>query len=460
MTCVEVSGKIPFGSLRSRVEDTRLSASSRVDPYWDDLWSAGSQFHWSDVSALRAQERAGLAWLPHRMRLSDSEVEDVLRSFRYERLSALAVIDSWRTLTGELLAGFTGCARFLNPDDRVLSALFHAGVLELGAYATPFGMSESARRRLGLFRPAKGQAFERRIAPMLTDTELVFATGGYPWMSSGTYDRHNMLNAELALRVGEWLPNVGTVLGEKHALYSLVSSSVVPGVVREHVESNIAQRRADSVIVRADGLRVAVELTANPSPVLAKKVAHWCGVLNSSPLGESGLMVVFVSASNRQKVSGDIDRKIRHIIAREASRFPVEVRSRIGWVHWADWFPGRGFVSPEFMGLTVASPSGRGSDVWECVRVLDPEDFVFEPRDVAGARSVVRASTLVGSVPFMVRERIRRAEPEASVRMRTRVPVADALRADRAREVVPFGVSPSSDSSISVPPLLSVPERV
>ena len=102
-----------------------------------------------------------------------------------------------------------------------------------------------------------------------------------------------MLMAELALRVAQ-ICDVGGVAGERVASVPVLAfDSVGMGRPSWCARSSSC---ADAVLVRRDGVRVAVELTASATPNLDAKTARWARTLASSPFDRSGLVVVFVEA--------------------------------------------------------------------------------------------------------------------------------------------------------------------
>ncbi len=72
------------------------------------------------------------------------------------------------------------------------------------------------------------------------------------------HSRHNALTVELALRLAEYA-QVGTVLGERVGTIDLLAG---PGISRDIYDAD--GRSADAVIVRPDGLRIAIETPPPP----------------------------------------------------------------------------------------------------------------------------------------------------------------------------------------------------
>ena len=55
-----------------------------------------------------------------------------------------------------------------------------------------------------MYRPAHTKVFDTVLSPRLTFPEWVAVTGGQPWSSASQFDRHNLLAAELGLRLLEY----------------------------------------------------------------------------------------------------------------------------------------------------------------------------------------------------------------------------------------------------------------
>ena len=140
------------------------------------------------------------------------------------------------------------------------------------------------------YRPSDSKACNRLIAPALTWPERLPATAGYEWSAGGQHDRHNELAAELALRAAEHEPIEG-VLGEKLSTVHLLAGS---GLNKPVNRAN--NRRADGVLIRPDGLRIVLELTATPSKSLKEKVRTRAKLLTERPSKTSGIVIVFVAA--------------------------------------------------------------------------------------------------------------------------------------------------------------------
>jgi hypothetical protein len=164
-----------------------------------------------------------------------------------------------------------------------------------------------------------------------------------------------LLSAEFGLRVAEYLP-VGTVMGEKMSSYDLLAGS---GIGRQVLKTGAA-KRADLTIVREDGLRIAVEITATVSDHFDSKVRSWAKLLAETPLKDSGLVVLFVAAESPGKIKANTDAsatsirgRIHSAILKALKEFPGtsydRIASRIGVATWREYFPKKHYASDRFM---------------------------------------------------------------------------------------------------------------
>lgn len=379
-----------------------------MDPFWDGVWTNGSSALWVSDELAARQVASGLGVMPARLSMGRDEALTVLASNRTRgaRLAALGAVDQWRTLSQEQLAALTGWPSLASPESVVLKAAFTMGVLDVGEFANPLRRGDAAQRAR-LVRPSRSLAFVEHVEPNMSWQEWVSVTGGLPWDFRRQFDRHNVLSTELGLRVAEFC-EVGTVLGEKLSTVDLLSWS---GLGRDGVCPD--RRAADLTVVRADGLRIAVEVTASAGKDFAGKVRRWAQALSSTSLASSGLVVLFVEAappgnearasSRQRRVIEDVIKQVAKVVMEFPGTAQDRVASRIGVVRWEDWFPGGHQVNPGFMSLDAVRPTGPPGSRWEPVSFLDPFDLPFDPHDPVAMTAVLRNASMLLGVPHWLR---------------------------------------------------------
>lgn len=383
-----------------------VATHNRLDPYWDALWVPGSQAAWATGSMERARLAYGAGPVHSRHHMPTAEAMSLLTSNhgRAARLAGWSVVDSWRTVSAEQMAAFTGSAPLLDPRNANIAASFSVDLIDFGTYSHP-SRRQPGRNRGILYRPSSSDAFDKLITPTLTYPEWLSVTGGLPWSAGGQYDRHNMLAAELALRAAEYLP-VGAVLGEKFASVDLLAGT---GIGRAPVK-NADNRRADGVIVRPDGMRIAYEITATASTAFENKVRRWAKIISERPLETSGLTILFLAAPHpdRTEAGRDPRKEIYRSLTKVLNEFPGtgpdSPAARIGVATWDEWFPARHELSESFFTLTAdfALGTGRGAQKWVPRELLGAYDFT--PWQTFDAAAIVENAPLIAASPHWLRK--------------------------------------------------------
>ncbi len=355
-------------SIRSRCPHPEVACPARLDVFWDGLWSRSSNLAWMTAATVDAQQAAGLVKLPHRLSTPPADaVRQVTRHGKGwgERLRVLAAVDMWRTLSAEQVAAVTGDLRVLDVERSVIAAPFRAGLIDIGTFDSPARVSRLPKPRTTVYRPARTKVFDTVLGPRLTFPEWVAVTGGQPWSATSQFDRHNLLAAELGLRLLEYA-DVATVLGEKLSSLELLAGSGL-GTTLPHADN----RAADLTVIRPDGLRVAVELTAGATGRFRTKVERWCRLLAEQPVQESGLMVLFVVADPVERHGGG-GKTCRNTVATIIKQFVNQhpgwagnrVAERIGITDWQELFPARHRLAQHFFDLRCLVPAGPPDRPW------------------------------------------------------------------------------------------------
>lgn len=389
----------------SSCPDDDLAMHNRIDPYWDPLWAPGSTSLWATGNLVRARKEQGLGRTRVRKVMPDEDAMRVLTSNRgrTERHAAWGVLQSWRTASAEQLAALSGSRYFLDPCYSQIDASFALGIVDVGLFAN-YAAPSAGVNRYSLYRPSNTDSFDKLIEPTLTGPELLSITAGQPWSGGGQYDRHNVLALELALRACEYLP-IGAILGEQLSSVDLLAGS---GLGKKLPKAD--NRRADATIIREDGMRIVLELTATASASFESKVRRWAELIAARPLETSGLTVLFIAAPHPDRprhTSSDPRHAIYKTIAQVLKEFSGRGRdspaARIGVAHWETWFPDRHLMSESFLNLEAdfAINDATGPERWATRGMLT--DYAFEPWHTFHATAVLENSKLLAATPHWMR---------------------------------------------------------
>ena len=299
----------------------------------------------------------------------------------------------WRTATVEQVASFVGSDKIALPRSVDRDVLWASGLVQRGQFIS--GMPRTSLPRL--LRVSNTNDIDLLLS-MLSYRDRIGVTAGQPWRWGSQHDRHNLLAAELGLRVAEYT-QAAAVFGEQLGFASLLNPA---GNLRA------SGRAADMVIIRGDGLRIAVEMTANATDNVGSKIQRWVDVLTADRTG--GLAVMFVEMPHPDRAE-HVNRKLERQIVEATATMgaaAANVPARMMVARWQDWFPGYHQASSAFLSLSALRPTGRraGKDrnasVWEPVSVLDPFDLLFE-RPYPDAVSVLDNQQLLYGVPYWMR---------------------------------------------------------
>lgn len=384
-----------LSDLPSRCPDPELRADKRMDPYWAPLWNVGSTAVWLSRTNAERMVAAGVA-TPNALELSRTVEEATLQlahgTHRNARLAALAALAMWRTATDQQVASIIGSPNIALRTSVDRDVLWGSGLVQRGQF-----MSGMPRARLPRLLRVSNTNNIDLLASMLSYRDLIGVTSGQPWRWGSQHDRHNLLATELALRVAEFT-NVAGVFGEQLGFAALL-----------HPEggAKLSGRAADTVMVRGDGMRIAVEMTASATDNMVSKIARWVDVLTSDK--SRGLAVMFVEMPHpdRDEVNRELERQIVKATDTTSSAL-ANVQGRMMVARWQEWFPGYHQASDSFLSLSAHRPTGRRSgkdrldSVWEPVSLLDPFDLVFEhPRD--DSLAILENQNLLYGIPYWLR---------------------------------------------------------
>lgn len=334
----------------------------RSDPYYSEMFPHGASAAWDTIEAVRRRAESTSFRAPDQ--LMD---RDVARRFvaegpsRSQRMALLSILDSWGTATAEQVVALTGHRSLLDVSSKQYMSLFSSGLLDLGKAMRAFGdVRNHPRDALIRHRAPRGQV--RRIAgEEWTSAEYLQVDYGVNFQPpmGGRVDRHNVLGLELALRCAEAHEDTSMIFGEKWAS----GDSFLPKT-RKKVGFNRRSEqypvRGDGTIVLRNGLRVVFELTSRFNETIQRKLQRWARFFAQHPLSESGVVVVFVTASPARDRNRSIDAshnelrtQIKAALRRYSGRDRDSPSARIGMMKWTDLFPAPHEVSDQFESLAA-----------------------------------------------------------------------------------------------------------
>ncbi|RYC03331.1 hypothetical protein [Nocardioides zhouii] len=367
-----------------------LSAVGREDPMHETPWCGGSAATWiRRTKADVEHERSRTAYPPGTIRDKD-EARDLVADHAATSAAAIGALAVHATLSVEQIAAFVG----IEAADLIASGLLQA-LWSMGA--AKFGHVTSTWDRCWertLWTIDDKEVIATHVLPLLSRAEELAMTAGQDIHVSQGHDRHALLAAELALRIAEYT-SVGTVLGER--LSDLTS-----------LFGNHTTRRGDLIAVRADGLRIVLEVVAHDNQKFGEKVDFWAEQLATPGRGHGMTMVVFVVAADPK---GDASRargltgRVSAAIVKARVKHGADWRGhdRMGMVSWSDWFPAAGEMSQAFSSLLVRFPESRPT----YASVLDAEVVpCAHPRDREYV-AVIENASLLAQTPAWLRSRDR-----------------------------------------------------
>lgn len=283
--------------------------------------------------------------------------------------STLAALNGWKHLTSKQIATFASVPQ--GSTGHALKPAFDAGLVEKGR----FDMREIRWRAPYLWRIRPGPELREFLAGLDVEQRSAITLGrkaGPP----RPHVRHDVITSELALRLAE------TVRG-CHGIFP--EAIVDAGRLLGRPDAGFSP---DLVLVRSDGLRIAIEVTLNAKrSELESKMRRWGRLLGPHSWHDTGVVVVFFNAAADQ--TGVATRLRRaHQIALSASGLATDgisathdqvlnARSQIHVAAWRDWFPLPWEIAEE--GAQMVTRFSRDGENWSRVSVADPGALPFRP---------------------------------------------------------------------------------
>jgi hypothetical protein len=379
------------------------------------MWRTGSTGDWYSAADFRGLRDEGFVKAPDWLAMAETDAtERVLASRNREAvLRVLAALDQWRTMTVQQIEALTDLAGLTAGNRSLVSAMWNAGMVDICEMGSTFKAGERHRDAL-LLRPARAGAALDAFEARLSYPEWVSATAGLGFDADRQFARHNIMATELGLRVAEF-GQAATVLGEKLSSMSLLAYSGVG----DKVPSTGASRGSDLTLVRGDGLRIAVEMTASLSggyTGFSGKVERLVRILASRPHEVTGLSVLFVVAPRKEASTDprDVLDAVKRLVQKAVHTYPGTAAdptaARVGVASWTGLFPAAHSAVRDFGKLPYERPTGPGyrgdlddDRVWEKAYFLDPASTPFTARDRDALTAVVGNAAGLRGVPHMLR---------------------------------------------------------
>lgn len=296
----------------------------------------------------------------------------------------VAALAGWHQLSSKQLSAIVGYP--FTKLSKILKPLFELGIVERGHYPKEqVFLHTNYLHRLRIDKPL------RTFLGLLDDETRYSVTIGIPPVPAGAAVRHDLLAAELAVRALELIPGVVAVFPES------VSS---PSLLLRHLGRKETWR-GDLTLLRADGLRIVIEITRARHPGdIEFKMRRWGRLLMNHHWHDTGLIVVFVNAAvpnsgglaaieSEHRIQAHLLRRIyTRALSQESlssdgcramGRHLELAQAQIHLASWMDWFPAPGLVSGSFPSLpTVFKVADQP---WSRRGLSDPNGFWdFSPR--------------------------------------------------------------------------------
>lgn len=398
---------VPLAELKSIAFEEMHRSSNRLDPFWSGMAGGSLVASWESREAAVALADAKGEDCPRELLTPADEARGTLRRRSPEGFDALAAITMWRTLSIEQLAAFGGWDGPLSPDGRpstvwyglprFVRRLWVADLVDRGS------IRSQSTTLPTLWRPSV-RSPARNWVDGLDFDDWVRLTGGGSWTPGGRQgDLHNMLTAELALRLAEHT-DVATVLGESLCGFDSMMPDRFAGTRKRTAAG-------DMVAVREDGLRIVFETTVRQSRSgVRAKVRRWVNLLTSAEFEDSGIVVCFLEAMPPEMTGTEVTTYLREEIQKELAHRPesvhFRVQERMSVAKWRWWFPDTHAASAGFSDLLAFRPTGSGDDLWEPVPLLDQFEMQLVPRDQDRMTAIIANSRLLAGVPKMIRDEL------------------------------------------------------
>lgn len=296
----------------------------------------------------------------------------------------VAALWGWKHMTTDHLARF-GVATHKELEV-VLPKMWWAGLVDRGSFDTP-GLKSPA-----LWRLVHSDLLNTWLGGLDTNYWLSVTAARKP-DKPRPHIRHDLLAIELGLRVAE------TRIG-----FPAIYPELLSGVVDLFPNAK-GSARGDLTLVRSDGLRVVVEITAKLNETFKAKLVRWGRTIMAHEQDATVVLFVICPPAGTPKfVPGAIRNAIRATLTPEvlgqdgawATNAEVtRVRRAFAVVEWMDWFPAPSKATKDFLDLTAKFYTAKG--VWADVGLA--RQYPFKPQVPDHWRWAVRNSARLLACP-------------------------------------------------------------
>lgn len=354
--------------------------TDRLDPFWD-------RPVWADTPRMYARKRwdwpkdptldvATMHTVDH---FADPDDDGHRSGWRLlvnsdKAHQAIAVLHAFGHLDAKQLCAWIGIDA--RNTSRYLKKLFDFGIVQRGTF-NPYA-------RIGgsfpyLYSLHDGKPLRRYLRAIGRDRarQIMGTPNGLPKLTT-RHIHHNVTVVEAALRIFETSDRWAAVAGEHGA--------TIAKMLPDHTFEELSPRMgADAVLIRNDGLQVALEVAASADRRhLRSKIAQWTRLL-ASLSDRDNLVVVWVNAvtADHEKAAQTLRNLYTSVVhSTQLQTFdhlplsPTQVRrvqQRMFVASWADWFPAPRTVSTVAVDLTCGF--NKQGEQWTPIALADPASY-------------------------------------------------------------------------------------
>jgi hypothetical protein len=216
--------------------------------------------------------------------LDDSVAEEIINGKRYLAIKILQSLIEYNCLEKSILEGIIK----MQIPKNLLSALFSLSLIDFGfTFDDLFG--EINFQTIFFKRNSSPKAFKKFIKDLTVNERLVLSHHKEIRFRHANA-RHDCIAGFLSVSAQKLSP-AKCVIGEL--------SSKVTYLTKDH--KSTAQNLCDLTLIRKDGLRICVEVSNYFNATSRKKITFWIKQLDKARLEDTGVVLLFLISTNRDK---------------------------------------------------------------------------------------------------------------------------------------------------------------